>query len=201
MRNIPEPSPIQSDSTSHDSIAFAWAGAEAAPIGNALHAMFQHIAEIGIEQWQHTNNHKHIQHLLMAEGLSGELLEHAIQRCEKGLNQALHSPRAQWILSNQHAHSKCEWAISHQQADYIAHYVIDRSFEDEHGIRWIIDYKTASHEGGDLEAFLDTEKQRHQAQLERYALALHAMGHHNLRLALYFPMLDAWQEWDAPAIE
>jgi len=33
--------------------------------------------------------------------------------------------------------------------------------------------------------------------LQRYALALQAMGHHNLQLALSFPMLDAWREWEA----
>ncbi len=47
--------------------------------------------------------------------------------------------------------------------------VIDRTFIDEGGVRWIIDYKTSTHEGGDLENFLEQEKDRYREQLERYA--------------------------------
>jgi len=135
--------------------------------------------------------------LLIQEGLSGDILETALHRCQAGLNNTLNSERGKWILSNKHKHAHCEWAISHLNGSHLSHYIVDRSFEDEDGIRWIIDYKTASHEGGDIEHFLNEECQRHQSQLQRYALALQAMGHHNLQLALYFPMLDAWREWEA----
>ena len=40
------------------------------------------------------------------------------------------------------------------------------------GARWIADYKTSSHEGGDVDAFLDRERVRYEAQLARYAAAL-----------------------------
>ncbi len=176
---------------------FAWAGLEAAPVGNVLHAIFEDIANIGIEQWSPENSNKTMRRLLIQEGLSGDILEAALHRCQAGLNNTLNSERGKWILSNKHQHAHCEWAISHLNGSRLSHYIVDRSFEDENGIRWIIDYKTASHEGGDIEHFLNEECQRHQSQLQRYALALQAMGHHNLQLALYFPMLDAWREWEA----
>ena len=47
--------------------------------------------------------------------------------------------------------------------------MIDRTFIDENGVRWIIDYKTSAHEGSDLENFLEQEKERYREQLERYA--------------------------------
>ncbi len=70
-------------------------------------------------------------------------------------------------------------------------YVMDRVFRDDSGVRWIVDYKTRSHEGADVEAFLDRE--RYQAQLVRYASALGAAP--GSMLGLYFPLLAGWREW------
>ena len=36
--------------------------------------------------------------------------------------------------------------------------VIDRTFRGADNKRWIVDYKTSSHEGADTEAFLDRER-------------------------------------------
>jgi len=204
MRDIPQiisPQPSIEYEPKNET-QFGWAGLEAAPVGNVLHAMFERIAKVGIERWKPENNAKIMRHLLIQEGLSGEILNSSLQRCQTGLDNTLKSERGAWILSKQHHDAHCEWAVSYRSTSelndlYISHYIIDRSFEDEQGIRWIIDYKSASHEGGNIEHFLDEECQRHQNQLQRYALALQAMGYHNLRLALYFPMLDAWRAWDA----
>jgi ATP-dependent helicase/nuclease subunit A len=76
--------------------------------------------------------------------------------------------------------------------------VIDRTFVDEDGVRWIIDYKTGSHEGGGLETFLDDEKERYREQLERYARLMVQRDARPIRLALYFPLLGGWREWAAP---
>jgi ATP-dependent exoDNAse (exonuclease V) beta subunit len=73
--------------------------------------------------------------------------------------------------------------------------IVDRTFVDADGLRWIIDYKTGRHEGTDVEAFLDRERERYRAQLEAYARAFRLMDGRPLRLALYYPMLDGWREW------
>jgi len=66
-------------------------------------------------------------------------------------------------------------------------------------VRWIIDFKTGSHEGGDVEAFLDNEQNRYRAQLDVYAAILNALDGvsqpREIRLGLYFPMLKGWREW------
>ena len=77
---------------------------------------------------------------------------------------------------------------------------IDRSFVDGDGVRWVIDFKTGSHEGGDVEAFLDNEKKRYQQQLENYASIISKLRGDadspvSIRLGLYFPMLGGWREW------
>ncbi|MCW8874689.1 MAG: PD-(D/E)XK nuclease family protein, partial [Gammaproteobacteria bacterium] len=77
----------------------------------------------------------------------------------------------------------------------IWHLVLDRTFVDADGTRWIIDYKTGSHAGGGREEFLDREQERYRAQLERYAALLRRIDSRPIRLGLYFPLMAAWREW------
>ncbi len=180
---------------------YLWAGPEAAPVGNAMHALLQQIADVGREAWSDAQTDRALRQarqLLIADGLSGALLDSAYTRCVAGLERVLQSSRAGWILSGRHQDAHSEWALS-LGGERVSHHVIDRSFvaPDEQGraVRWIIDYKSGAHEGGDLERFLLEESERHAAQLQRYASLLMRMQPELLvRCALYFPMLDAWTE-------
>ena len=67
--------------------------------------------------------------------------------------------------------------------------VLDRTFI-ENDTRWIIDYKTSSHGGGDLEGFLESEARRYREQLQRYKNAMAITETRPIKTALYFPMLD-----------
>jgi len=177
---------------------YLWAGPEAAPVGNAVHAALQRIGECGVEQWgadQNKQDQLRMRRLLLAEGLSGAMLEQAQKRAETALERTLNSETGRWMLSGDHSDAHCEWALSVENNGFVSHHVIDRSFIDADGTRWIIDYKTASHEGGDLELFLTDEQTRHAPQLQRYAGILKQLEPgREIRTALYFPMLDAWKE-------
>ena len=75
--------------------------------------------------------------------------------------------------------------------------LVDRTFVDE-GIRWIIDFKTSEHQGGNLQAFLDEQQRRYSDQMQRYASILAASGN-PVKVGLYFPLLDEWREWPPAA--
>ena len=62
-------------------------------------------------------------------------------------------------------------------------------------MRWIVDFKTGSHEGADRDAFLDREQDRYREQLERYAAFVRALDARPIRLGLYYPLLGGWREW------
>jgi ATP-dependent exoDNAse (exonuclease V) beta subunit len=126
----------------------------------------------------------------------GELKE-AAERVETALLRTLRDAKGRWIL-DRHSEDECELPITGLVGGKLCETVIDRTFVDEHGVRWIIDYKTGSHEGGNLETFLDNEKKRYQEQLERYARLLVQRDSRPIRLALYFPLLGGWREWPAP---
>ena len=62
-------------------------------------------------------------------------------------------------------------------------------------MRWIVDYKASTHEGADLEAFLDREQERYRKQLEQYAALMQMLDHREIKLGFYFPLLKGWREW------
>jgi len=178
---------------------YFWAGPETAPIGVALHAALQQIAEQGIEIWREADTqrmHKLMRRVLVMEGLSGEVLEAAVQAASSGLQRTLQSERGRWILFGQHEDAHAEWSLTSNGTHGAVTRVLDRSFVDEKGVRWIVDYKTGTHEGGDMDAFLNAEMERYRTQLEDYGRLMEQWdeGRYPVRMGLYFPMLDAWKE-------
>ena len=109
---------------------------------------------------------------------------------------AVHAdPRGRWILKNGYRDDFREHAISGRRDGEVMRAVFDRSFIDERGVRWVIDYKTSHHAGGGVEEFLEREVQRHRPQLERYAALARKLGPEPVRVGLYFPLMPAWREW------
>ena len=112
-----------------------------------------------------------------------------LERVTSALQAALEDPRGRWILQRRDG-GACELALTAATGELIRQARMDRTFMED-GVRWIIDYKSSSHEGGELEAFLDNEVMRYRAQLTGYAGWF--PGEH-VRLGLYFPLLGAWRE-------
>jgi ATP-dependent helicase/nuclease subunit A len=181
-----------------DESEYFWAGPEAAPVGNTLHAILQHVAEQGVEHWQPSDTERAVtamRRMLIGEGLSGAMLESAIGRCKAGLEKTLASKMGAWILSGNHQDAHCEWEIWFEQDGLSRQRFIDRTFIDEDGVRWIVDYKTGSHEGSDLNSFMDNEQLRYSHQLEEYReLLLKMEPERTIKKALYFPAFDGWRE-------
>ena len=110
------------------------------------------------------------------------------------LTRTLADERGRWILDSRHGEAHSEWELSGLSGGMLRSVVIDRCFLDEHGTRWVIDYKTSAHEGGGLDAFLDQELERYRPQLATYRDLAGALGPQPVRAALYFPLLGAFRE-------
>ena len=95
-----------------------------------------------------------------------------------------------------HRDARSELALSGIRAGQVVNAVIDRTFVDAQGIRWVVDFKSSPHEGGDVERFLDEEARRYEAQLRRYAHLARGLGPEPVRAGLYYPLLAAWREVD-----
>jgi hypothetical protein len=183
-------------------VTFEWAGDRLRHAGTALHGFLEKIARAGLNGWNENVVRSHraaYQAVLTNLGLSPSDLAEAVQDVETGLLQTLRDPRGRWILEPQ-VEAECELQITGVIDGKLYEIAIDRTFVDESGVRWIIDYKTSAHEGGRLEAFLDNEKERYREQLERYARLMTQRDDRPIRLGLYFPLLSAWREWAAPVV-
>jgi len=126
-------------------------------------------------------------------GVDPRHMPKAVQKTLRALRNTLSHQQGRWILDS-HTEHACEWPLTvHDEAS--RHYVIDRTFIDEEGTRWIIDYKTGEHLEEDVEAFLDAEQERYREQLENYARILRLLENRPTKTALYFPLLQDWRVW------
>jgi ATP-dependent exoDNAse (exonuclease V) beta subunit len=167
-------------------------------VGTVVHRYLQYFADRGIDSWSPAAIHA------LASKFGGELsllgvdsseLEAATARVIVALTRALADPRGQWVLGPR-AEARSELEITLRVGDRLEHLRLDRTFI-ETGQRWIIDFKTSQHEGGDVTAFLDSEVTRYAPQLERYARAMAAVDPRPIQLGLYFPLLAQFRSWPA----
>jgi ATP-dependent exoDNAse (exonuclease V) beta subunit len=179
-----------------DYIEFRWAGEDARLTGNLVHRLLQLIAEQGLEAWSSggglAGRETWCRRQLFSEGVSGDKADSIIAGVKRAISNCLESDRGKWILDD-HQQSECEYALTVMSGGQPRNLVLDRSFV-EGGTRWIIDYKTSSHSGGDLEGFLQNETERYREQLQRYRDAVAVNETRPIRTALYFPLLDRFCE-------
>ncbi|MGH8646627.1 MAG: 3'-5' exonuclease [Gammaproteobacteria bacterium] len=196
----PPPAPIpgsrQSAIHAEGSIEFRWAGSTARHVGTVVHRFLQVIAAQGPRAGDIHSRRIQIARSLTTLGVPDDALQAAVDKVLDALSSTLADRRGRWILNPEHQDAHNEYALGGVLGGEIVHAVIDRTFIDREGIRWIIDYKTGTHLGADPTAFIDNEQQRYQAQLERYAVLMGGLEPRPIRLGLYFPLLTAWREWE-----
>jgi len=179
---------------------YAWASIVQPAIGEAVHRLLMEVAKIGIERWEARGEDPSplLRRALRQAGLALDRMDDALQTALAAWDRMRHSARGRWLLSNEGKEDpRCEWELVGRIGDRLVRRRIDSSFVVD-GVRWIVDYKTAAHAGGELDAFLEQEKQRYRAQLAEYAMLVRMLDPSRpVKTALYFPLLDAFCELDA----
>jgi hypothetical protein len=137
----------------------------------------------------------HFMRWLALRGVPEERLRDASARAVAALIGVHGDPRGRWMLRQGYRDDFREYAVSGEWRGEVVRAVFDRSFIDEQGIRWVIDYKTSQHAGGGVEEFLEREVERYRSQLQRYAVLARRLGSEPVRVGLYFPLMRAWREW------
>jgi ATP-dependent helicase/nuclease subunit A len=182
-----------------EEIEFSWVSEMARHTGNVVHRWLQQIAEDEMKGWDIERiqaMRDTFKHALIMSGMSGggSELKIAVERIITALSNVINDQRGQWILGAQQ-HAQNELRMTGVINGEPVNLIIDRTFCDLQGNRWVIDYKTSSHEGSDIEGFLDREQERYHRQLNRYAEIIQHVDHRPVRLGLYFPLLNGWREW------
>jgi ATP-dependent exoDNAse (exonuclease V) beta subunit len=170
---------------------FDWAGTEARCLGNVLHRCFETIAKQGIENW----NEKKVGQLksslntaLLAEGIPPLHLEKTVQKGMRALKNILKDKDGRKILKC-YEYDEAEYALTFVEGRNFKNKIVDRTYVDDEGVRWIIDYKTGEHEGSNLKKFFDDEIGRYRDQLESYEELFRLKGETRpIKKALYYPL-------------
>ena len=180
------------------SIDFDWAGSVALWVGNVVHEWLEKIVRSGVDSW----NQKRIagerskwRTRLLAMGMSADkgLMDDALARIETALSNVLQDPKGQWILRNDHKESDAELRLTGYVNGQFKNIILDRTFVDDNGIRWVIDYKSGTTSGNE-EEFLKQEIERYRDQLENYRTIVSGFEKRPIKTGLYFPMFPAWRE-------
>ncbi|MDE2090606.1 MAG: UvrD-helicase domain-containing protein [Gammaproteobacteria bacterium] len=182
-----------------DMLEFEWVGDTLRHVGTVVHRLLQRIADDGHTRWDEARVRAlkpFIIHWLLELGVTQAELDAAVDDVSQALTGTLADARGRWILDNTHAEARSEYALSHFDAQRLDTGVIDRTFVDADGTRWIVDYKTSRHRGGDVDVFLTREQARYRQQLESYAQLLRGLEQRRVKVGLYFPLLRRFVEWE-----
>jgi ATP-dependent exoDNAse (exonuclease V) beta subunit len=184
---------VPEEAREESEIEFSWAGETARHVGTVVHRWLQRMADDALRGW----DAKRVESLrprfakeLERRGVSVAELKRSAELVSAALKNALDDDRGRWVLGP-HEDAQSEYRLRTRVKGASRTYIIDRVFRDKDGARWIVDYKTSRHEGADMEAFLDRERDRYAAQLRLYGAALE-----DSRLGLYFPLLRGWRQWE-----
>ena len=175
-----------------DAPAFDWAQATAAAVGTVAHRLLAQMGREGLDAWTAARiprERSRIAAELALLGVPAAERENATHRVALAVERTLGDARGRWLFSPVHVEREIEWPLAGIDDGEIVHVALDHTFVSE-GVRWIVDYKTGAHEGGDASAFLDREVERYRPQLERYARLVRGVDARPIRLALYYPLVD-----------
>jgi len=175
--------------------------------GTVLHRWLEHITRDGLEGWDAERVHserRRIERMLRSQGICVDELRGVSDEVVAALCRTLSDERGRWLLS-QHDEGHCEWKLSRfgeaQGADRLSDLMvasIDRSFVDEDGLRWIVDYKSGGLPAeSSLAQFLEERQRHYLPQLQANGELLHELEpQRSIVLALYFPEIDGgWCQW------
>ncbi|MCB2204091.1 UvrD-helicase domain-containing protein [bacterium] len=196
---LPPPLPVRAsidvEDVSHpETSELPWhAGEEARLRGTAVHRVLAWIGAHGLAAWEEKSTDEQVStvtRVLEHGGSAGTGLTRAVIDAVQAVTG---EEMGRWLLAA-HPEARSEWALTVHHAGRNERVIIDRTFVDEEGTRWIVDFKSAVHEGADLEGFLDAQLRMHRAQLQRYGEILRAFDARPQRLLVYFPMYRTWRE-------
>jgi ATP-dependent exoDNAse (exonuclease V) beta subunit len=174
-------------------VEYYWAGNDARSVGTVVHRWLKLAADkrIDLRTAQSRGIRATTGRWLAEMGVASEAHARIVERVEAALKGISNDPQGRWLLDGT---GFAELPLSGLHRGRIQSVVLDRVCIDADGTHWIIDYKSSSHEGGDLAKFLSDEADRYHPQLQKYAELYRNFTAAPVRCALYFPLLQQFVE-------
>ena len=170
---------------------YVWAGNQARCLGNVLHWCFMDLANGEPHRWSSpplSRLESRLKIALLEEGLPPTQIVDTVRTGIRAIQNILEDEIGRWILMN-HEDGYSEYPLTGVIDNRYVNKILDRSFIDEQGVRWIIDYKTGEHQGADLEYYFKEEIKRYKPQLDQYEELIKRKGESRpIKKALYYPL-------------
>ncbi len=180
--------PPEPDSSGSE-VEFYWVGSEARTAGTLVHRWLQLAADdrVSLQPDSMPDIGNATQRWLQRMGIRGEAAVAIGARVLRALNATIADEKGRWLIDGP---GEAELALSGVYDGEVTSIILDRIRIDDDGVHWIVDYKTSTHEGGNLQSFIDAEVTRYTPQLEKYQQLYRAYSNADVRCALYFPLLQ-----------
>ena len=158
-------------------------------LGTLLHACLEHyvqaidqadyVKQIGRQRDYWTLQLRHLE-------LDEAKLNASLDFIQQSFMHTVNDPSLGWIFDSSQEDSACELPLSTvSPGGFVSNYVVDRSFIDRDGTRWIIDYKTGRPgNNSNEEDFVHEQMSHHGAQLANYRSLFAAIESRPTRTAL-----------------
>ncbi len=174
-------------------VNYEWVGVDARLAGTITHRWLQLIGQdrVSVSPGSVPQLRPVSRRWLAELGATDADVELVCDRVEAALTGVLRDKQGRWLLDGP---GEAELALSGHYEGSLQTVVIDRVRIDDDGTHWIVDYKTSSHEGGNLDGFLRAEADRYRQQLRKYGALYRACFGAPVRTALYFPLLQSFLE-------
>jgi ATP-dependent helicase/nuclease subunit A len=118
-------------------------------------------------------------------------IDEALYAIENSLRSTLQDSQLSWVFDHQHEQSAAELALQTYANGYVHTHVIDRTFIDAEGVRWIIDYKSSQpSKQQSLDDFLTEQTTLYSDQLSRYKNLFSKESNKGVKTALLFTSLQ-----------
>ncbi|BCA79779.1 UvrD-helicase domain-containing protein [Desulfuromonas sp. AOP6] len=179
------------------SLFSGWEAETARHVGTVTHAYLDVFAREGLSSWTGDRLEKRRNAITKELNALGVPLDEAVKGTEnvlRALRVALTSDRGRWVLAD-YEQTETEVPLSGVIDGRQVQAVIDRSFVDAQGIRWIIDYKVTEDTAMKPDQFMKKEAEKYKHQLATYVrLWSNLEPLRQVRSALYFPLFNGWWE-------
>lgn len=179
-----------------EQMAFEWATEVATGVGVVLHEWLQYNQQYLHDVVVDESLRQRWRAELLALRVPQARLAVAVKRLAEAVER-IQQDRSAHFLFQDYAIAHNEYALSVFEDGVVNTYRIDRTFVDDEGVRWIVDYKSTDTNRIDLDAFVDEQVQlRHRPQLEKYGALMREIDARPIKLAVYFPLLRQLRVWD-----
>lgn len=163
-------------------------------LGTMYHEAMQRIAEEGIAAWSDAGVSRKaaMSSGLRRRGMPEPLVQAAVERVIALLKKTLESEIGRWLLSAK-IWARSEYPLAGLRDGRWVSAVIDRCFEDDKGLLWVIDYKTAVRaiEADEHVDYVESSRRKYGQQIKGYVeLLAELRPDKQIRGALYLAEVD-----------